>query len=490
MPTFTNGYTEPGTYVTIKDVPIPNTASGSLTAAFTGTGKTVKSVSETVTLTRASTADPFIGTVQYFPVISWPTDETSGFTVVTDVYGTQRLAQELVNSGGSMDTLVEQFSVDSNTGTITWGTAAGVTPPPADPLDTTGAGYLTTTITITGYTVTKTAIDYEPKVFSSKQAVFDEYGELTELKTLSIAAETFFTSTPGGQIYCVQVTEDTVAGHQAAIAKLATVDAYCVVPLIEANATTNASLITTLKNHVIQMSATTERRERIGLLSGFSSSESITVSTDTATETHISAIRACNHERLGYVVPSACTATLNSIDVTSPGWLTCASLAGIIVNPATTCGEPISGKTIAGITAIPDRYTRFQKNKMAASGGLVIENQFGVPMVRHALSTNPVDIVKAELKITRIKDVISRTCRTTLDALFINKRNTGAEFLADVKTTTQSLLNSFITSQDITDYSNLSVVVDGTDPRQINVAFQIRPTWDVNWVWVKFGVTR
>ena len=90
MPTFSAGnYVEPGAYVSIKDVVIPNTPAGGLTGAFTGTGILTKIISETVILTRATTSAQLTGTVSTAPLLSWPTDDDV-LIVVKDINGDSR----------------------------------------------------------------------------------------------------------------------------------------------------------------------------------------------------------------------------------------------------------------------------------------------------------------------------------------------------------------------------------------------------------------
>lgn len=570
MPSFTpGGYVEPGAYVQVKNVALPNVQPGPRIGAITGTGKTTKNIlREAVTLTRTGDGNPFIGTLANIPIVDLLAD-SSGYYYVTD-------------SAGKKFYKTDDFTYVTSTGIITWRTT-GPAPVNGFP-EGTAAGVTTVTIYV-DYTIDKTTLDYDAQYCESLEQVVNLYGEADENQdgvveyTLPLGAQIFFEN-GGRQLYCVQtvpitkaITEfvifgavvhrdahglqngdrikfttditgvlpddtggtdgldnvttyyvtnktadtftvsltaggasvtfgttgtpncyfitqdnDILAAHTAAITKLESVSAYCVVPLFAANSTTNAALISTLKSHVTNMSTTTERKNRIGLLSGLSTTDDPT-DKETAVSTHIAAIQACDYYRLGYVVPSNATKSLTYGTVTMSGPFTAAAVAGIVCNASYSAGEPISGKSITGFDTVADIYTRYQKNRMASYGGFIIENASGNFKVRHALSTDISDIVKAELKITRITDSVSYTVSSALEAMFINTRNTGAQTISDMSSATRLILDGIVSLQDIVSYQNLSVVQSSIDPRQIDVSFQIQPAWDVNWILITFGVT-
>ena len=503
MPTFSSGYIEPGTYVSIEDAVIPSIPPGALAAAFTGTGNANKTiVSEKLTLTQLTVSDQFVGTLENIPVVALAEEPLAliagviDTTYIQDAYGRKRYSTEVVTGAD-----VAQFTINLSTGVLTWNVASGTVTLPQlsqediDPANDPTVTYPRTRTIYVTYEVAKTAADFQPIGFDSLESVINTYGQADENgdgvieNTLPLAAQIYFEN-GGSYLYCVQVVDDTMAAHEASIDMLKNFDTYCVVPLIETSAATNAGLINYIKTHVDEMSTTVEKLERLGLLSGLSSTEAITNPTDTAVATHLAAIQACNNYRVTYLVPAEGKKTLTTspLQITLPGCYIQAAVAAIICKSTTTSGEPISGKQLAGFDSITDRYTRYQKNKMASYGGFVIENVSGVPVIRHALSSKVGDVVTSELKITRIKDVLARTFRSSFNALFINKRDTGPDFLAEISTAGRMLLDGSISTRDIVSWQNFSVKQNSIDPRQIDVLFQIKPTWDANYILVTFGV--
>jgi hypothetical protein len=338
------------------------------------------------------------------------------------------------------------------------------------------------------YTMNKESVtDYIPMIFSSLQSVIDWYGPATSTNSISLGAQLYFEN-GGGLLVAVQVHSDTYSEYTAALDKLQSVDVYCIVPLLATNSTTNTGLPAAIKTHVTNMSSTVERRERLAILAGPTGADD-KANVETSVTNYITTIQMAPSARVAYLVPSAGKKTLTAGQTTLFGPYIAAALAGIICNPAFTSGEPISGKDLSGFDSVEDIYTRYQKNRMASYGGLVIEQSGGRIAVRHALSTDNSTIVNSELKITRIKDYIAKLMRNSLEKIFINTRNLGGVTLSSVKGVCTLLLDGVVSLRDIVAYQNLTVVQSSVDPRQIDVSFQIRPTWDVNWILVTFGVT-
>ena len=207
-------------------------------------------------------------------------------------------------------------------------------------------------------------------------------------------------------------------------------------------------------------------------------------------EDYKSAASAINSPRILYITPSAVNVNIENDVIPRSGMYAAAALAGIICNNNYTCGEPITGKTLADVS-INDIFTREEKNQLASYGCLVLEGAEGttIPKIRHALSTSTSDYVKSEIKITKIKDVISSTLRLALDRAYINTRFVGAQTIAEMTSTVNTILSSFMANNDIISYSNLVIEQDVNYPNQVNVSFRIRPAVDINYILITFGVS-
>lgn len=357
------------------------------------------------------------------------------------------------------------------------------------------------------YTANKNAADYKPKSFTRLSNVLATYGPVTAENTISTAAQ--IASDNGATVfYCIQpdprqdentgayVNVDasgnlTETGLQAGLKMAKTIDTYCLVPMIEygTDSANFAHVGALCKAHVESMSTTLERKERLCILSGLEGTE-LNDDIDEVVAIYKKDAAAINSPRVIYITPSKVNVLTDNGTVTAPGMFAAAALAGIICNNNFTCGEPISGRTLADVT-VEDRYTREEKNQMAAYGCLVLEGAEGttVPKIRHALSTATGDFIKSEIKITKIKDVISNTLRLALDRAYINTRFVGPETISEMTTTVNTILSSFLANNDIISYRDLVIAQNINYPNEIDVSFRIQPAVDVNYVLITFGVS-
>ena len=347
------------------------------------------------------------------------------------------------------------------------------------------------------YTAEKVAsVDGKIKSFTRLSNIFNTYGAPSVANTISAAAQIAYDN--GATVfYCVQPLDDgdtddnnvlTVAGLQNGLRQAQTVDTYCIVPMLENTDDTN--IVSLCKAHVEKMSATLERKERVCVISGAYREETSMDEISDSIEYYKGIASAIDSPRMVYVVPSSVTVNLDGENVPSSGIYAAAALAGIICNNSYTCGEPITGKTLADVS-INDKYTREEKNQLASYGCLVLDGAEGttIPKIRHALSTATGDYVKSEIKITKIKDVISNTLRLALDRTYINTRFLGASTISEMTTTVTTILSSFLANNDIYSYNNLVIAQDQNYPNQVNVSFRIAPAVDLNYILITFGVT-
>jgi hypothetical protein len=231
------------------------------------------------------------------------------------------------------------------------------------------------------------------------------------------------------------------------------------------------------------MSSLLERKFRIGIIGA-------PVNT-TSAATFVTAAGVFKLDRIAYLAPSDSTLNLNSVNATVDGSYPAAEIAGgIVCNPNYTWAEPESGKPLTQFNDIDDIFTRVEKNQMAAAGIMVIERKApGDFRIRHALSTDPSSAVTQEFKVVRIKDALSLYLIQNLENVYINTRNIGPETIANITATMKFLLGNVIGRNDITQYQNLEVTQNPSEPREVDIKFQIKPTWDLNWILITFGVS-
>jgi len=245
-------------------------------------------------------------------------------------------------------------------------------------------------------------------------------------------------------------------------------DTNIIVPLNISSTVRNA-----LKSHVDSMSGHDERKERIGIVSGDinqSQSEAIVIST------------GLSDQRMVYVYPTSAFKydPINRSNMVLNGSYIACALAGILsfYDPA----EPSTHKTLSGFTALgAGPFTRTQMNTLASNGVCVIEDFRGNIRVRHGMTTDLTSADTQEISVVRAVDYTATLVRESLEATYIAKKIVSTT-VASISSTTKSVLERLKEGNIIYDYKNIRVKQNTSEPRQIDVRFDLRPVYPCNWI--------
>lgn len=243
--------------------------------------------------------------------------------------------------------------------------------------------------------------------------------------------------------------------------------------------TASDSIVSYIKSYLNDMNAVVAKQERMAL---FGVKASITNFQDVITLT-----RGIEDARVGVVAnPYARISGLGQLD----GSYIASAIAGIITNPNFDAGEPISGKTLL-FDYIDDPYLRQEKRQLGQYGAIVNEKQGVDYKIIHYLSTKTNDVIDSELKVIKQLDDIKKTLRNTLSSTLVNVRITqnGKNILAIADSFINLILTEKVNIGTIAGYQNVEISFNVNDPRQLDIKFEIRPTFDLNWISVVFGAT-
>jgi len=513
--TISSVYTEPGVYIKIQDVVIPAAPAGLLIPAVIGTGKKTITIVETVKkgvnngqdiLLKTPVIDlvsiidknqtTYIKGVDYqltSDKVDWslggaePATGLDYYVTYTYLKGTSDYKPMLLSR---LDDIITEFGPVDIASELDYGTTSSATS--STLVDSTKAwvvnAYQYMYVKITGgvgigqerliKSNTATALTIAPN-WDTTPDVTSTYS-ITDISenTLSIGASITLNN-GASMVLCTQSIDDVYTQYKASLDGLK--NQTCYVVLIMKGLATGNPLIADIKTHIDLMSQPVERRNRISILGAPLNTTSF--------GDYVTVASGLSDSRVGYLAPSNWGMIFGSTEYIFDGSYGAAAIAGIITNPLYTSGEPISGKILSGFSSITDNFTRTEKNQMAAQGVMVVENKNGLFKIRHALSTDNSSAVTQEIKVTRIKDVLSDLIIRNLESAYINTRNVGNETLANISATISLLLQRTILSKDIVAFQNLGVVQNLVEPRQIDVSFQIKPVWDINWILVQFGVS-
>jgi len=516
MPTFTPQYTEPGVYVQFADVTVPAAPPGAFIPAIIGLGKKTLTIVEQVKKGAANSQDDLKKTpvfeiisitdkagktyvkdtdyvltndkVDWSPAGDEPITGSVYYVTYTYIKGDADYAPYLTTRQDTIFSLFgsPEFPNLILTGTATGGTSNTLTTGLTMTLNeykgkyvkiTSGVGVGQERLIVSNTTTGVLTVAPNWTTVPDNTSVY-EINDIST-NTLSIGAK-ICQQQGASYVLCVQAKDDTVTALQEAIDSLKNERCYVIVLMKGLEA--GNSLISYLKNHVDQMSSLLERKFRISIIGAPINSTDV--------NDYITAATSIKHYRVAYLSPSDQIYTINNTDYTVDGSYLAAALAGIICNPNYTWAEPISGKSIISFKDIRDIFTRAEKNNMASNGVCIIEKkEAGDFRVRHALSTDPTSVATQELKVTRIKDGLAEYLIRNLTNAFINTRNLGSETIANITAFIKFLLGAVVRRNDIVEFRDLEVTQNPLEPRQIDVKFYIKPTLDINWIFITFGVT-
>ena len=570
MPSFTNLYVKPGTYVKIRRPQLPVIPSSIFIPAVIGIGRTDKDITSDA-ITKGSANDKAIIMTGYDDItsISQVIDElgntyrlTTDYLLIDDtvvpdgkketiswtpaiaaiVTGTKvetftvsGLTFKMAINGGAVVTHTFASSFTSKTAAqiatdllVTFTTALGYAIAAGTGGDT-GKVVISTILTnggiieivdgtanaVLGFSVgktygskepvtgkkyyvsfvcPKTADDYEPTLFADQNLIEDIYGDSDDLtgtspdNTLSLGAK-IMKQNGSAFIWCCQanVSGGIISGFEAAFDRLQAVTPWVIVPMLPISDTINTELLAYSKAHVNAMSNEIENKYRTVILGAQKALDSKTAKS-TSIAAYLSIFASLNTARIPYIVSSKCQRLVGDLLIDLDGCYLAAAVAGICTNPTYDAGEPLSGKQIVGFTDISSSiYLNSELNYIAQYGGMIIEKEGTAFEIRHALTTDTTDAATQEFKVTKIQDYVADTTRTALTKAFVRTRNTGGPTYSSMKTMIVMLLDMMIPNI-ITDKDNINVQPDPVEPRQINVRFGIKPTWDIDWIYVEFGV--
>lgn len=328
--------------------------------------------------------------------------------------------------------------------------------------------------------------------------VKDAFGEPLNLVTgevtspLSLAAKIAFEN-GAGQLVLV-ATDDAAASATTranlaeAMAKLESIyDVNVVVPLTVGLTGTTSSAGDTenvandLKSHVESQSALNSFR--VGII-GFE--RTVT----RAPETIAAAARSA---RLTLAWPNRLSyyngATNTMIEVA--GYYLAAAYAGRMAS--LTVQTPLTKKQIRGFAGLPasmaQGMTITTKNTWSAAGVAVTEvSRDGRLVIRHGTTTNPETINTREMSLVRAKDALINLIQMTSERTDMIGSPIDDTTAIRVKGVIQGCLETALNTGIVVGYNNLKVRQTPADPSVIEVKFQYRPAYPLNYIIVSFSI--
>jgi hypothetical protein len=279
-------------------------------------------------------------------------------------------------------------------------------------------------------------------------------------------------------VYCVAVTPAgasiVIGDWETAVAKLEVPDDIDIIVPVSGDAAVHA----VVEAHVNAMVASNMERRAIVGQDGAGS--------PVASASLISAASTIDNQRVALVSPSSIVYfnPQTNAEMVLGSQYFAAALAGVAA--AQVPYMPLTMKTVSGFLKMNEARSKSVKNNEARGGLCVFEDVNGSIRIRHGLMTDPTSVHTREWSVVFAKDRMIQTLRSTYEDII------GQPILEDttfiVKSLTVGALEQLKFSGYINDYSEAKVRQNTEDPTLIEVKFEYKPTYPLNYVYIQFAV--
>jgi hypothetical protein len=293
--------------------------------------------------------------------------------------------------------------------------------------------------------------------------------------------------------------------------------AYWIVPLPDANF---SRVQQTFRSHVETMSTTPNKRERQLLTGAFYSTTPAGVeialrpenlyagSTNLVAIENIGVAEGLQMEDVAnYGVPENFGSTFRCVyfypdkivvnvqgvvgGVGVPGTFIAAAAGGYLSGQQ-YIAEPLTWKNLAGFTVTRDRTILTGNptlaNRLGAAGVTVVHGGAAGGKVLHFKSTTTSgNAFEEEPTSINIADLTAQELRNGLGSQFIGKAQT-ADLPHQMLLSTKSILQSLLHRKLLSNFDNIQVAQDSTEPRQYNVRVEVAPVLPLLWIYIEVSV--
>jgi hypothetical protein len=336
------------------------------------------------------------------------------------------------------------------------------------------------------YRYAKPDSEYDLKIYYSTQEndVYTDYGFPGPLNKLALAAWLAFRN--GAKVVgLLQVKRDTGfpdandAKYAEALAKLGTLyPGMSRKPQIICPLNVSRTFLPYLKKHVETQSSIKQRGECVGFF-GFANNTNPTVVKQT--------VESMSSERMVAIYPDGGILTIsdsfgNSRDIVVDGSMLACAFAALYADPQWDTATPRTRKQLTGFKRLFRRLDPNVQNDIAQSGCTLVEQKGAAFVIRHAITTDPSNVLSIQPSITFLKDEIQQDIRDMLDPYIGKKFLTRV--LTDMKTDLVSFFKSKVDAELIQTYGDITVWQDETDARVARVQAHYIPIGELAYVFV------
>lgn len=455
----------PGVKFTEYTQPVGSTAFGYNRTAIIGVGQTYTNVSNLELVKSPLDSDESADV----DLILLPTGLAAAAGDILSIEGVGNIP------GYYNYTLGTDYTIDNDKTTITWISANK----PA----------VNSTFYIT-YKLNKSEArgDYDAKLMFNQTQIAETFGPeylngviqpLTLGADLVLEGQTLL----GGGVYCVQVTADTEAAYKAAIDKLDKINVQTVICLKQDSLT--------LRNYLIQKN----EEMSSNLYKKFRTTFIVPNDDELGIEAIVAQRQGLDNERVTYFANKKVTIQLTDAetqeteDVALSAIYACCNLSGIEGNPEYTYSEPMLRKTLSSrITLASDQQMDPSERNYYCSNFLSafdFNENTNLVYVFDIYTTDDENAITETRSVRRVVDLLMTDLDRQLD-IYIGQK-TQAAVASSAQVRVQSILSNYVSAEEIKDFRNVTASYDANNPKQLNIAFDIVPLFEIKWVHVTIG---
>lgn len=330
---------------------------------------------------------------------------------------------------------------------------------------------------------------YDAKFFGSYNELAKQYGNPWDTATgalvspISMAA---YIASRNGMSYCYAVAVETTVGIDGgvgttlsawddALDKLTMIDGIDIVVPVSGD----QEVWNRCREHIVKMKENQD--ERVAIL-GADGTE-----TPYTSEQMIAFANGLSDEDLWLVSPSTFRFRnpITSIIETVPGYYAAAAIAGY--NSTVPQYTPLTRKVISGLYAAAEYNTKMVKQNQCGNGLMYIDEQDASLRILHGRTTSTTSIIEQETNIVLTKHYIVKRARSAFSSGFIGSVITP-DTLLEINAAIVNMLNSLYSASYISGYDGVSVEQDEVNQTQVNISFQYRPTYSLNYINIEFSI--
>lgn len=129
------------------------------------------------------------------------------------------------------------------------------------------------------------------------------------------------------------------------------------------------------------------------------------------------------------------------------------------------------------------------KNQYSASGIAVAEiDRFNRLVVRHGVTTDPTNVNTREASVVRARDALVTALNDGMSTSGLVGEPIDGDLLLSVKSAVQGVLEGAVADEAILEYNSLGVRQASTEPSVVEVKFQYKPAYPLNYIVISFSI--